>query len=207
MGPDTGSDQGILYPQAGVIDGQVVDVKVTASGPYKGKGSKNGVIGSLGRLNVKTGNSVTLNFQVLDAATGIAVNVDGMSMTFLDIDEGKNGKGRASVTACGGQQFLPNPSELTLSATGTCSTASSSVAGTSADNPSSVDAALSSDVASKRVVSYVFAPANMFTVTLDVAKGYGFRNFMFALVPGAACSDDSNLPAACAAALAAEEDF
>jgi len=207
MGPDTSSEQGILYPEAGVIEGQVVDVKVTVSSPYKGKGSKNGVMGSLGRLNLKVGNSVTLNFQVLNSATGVAVNVDGLSMTFLDIDEGKKGKARASVTACGAQQFVSTSSELTLTETGTCSTASSSVAGTSADNPSSVEAAVASDVASKRIVSYVFEPATTFTITLALAKGWGFRNFMFALSPGAACSDDSNLPAACAAALAVEENL
>jgi len=207
MGPDTGSEQGILYPEAGVIDGQVVDVKLTASGSYKGKGSKNGVIGTLGRLNLKTGKSITLSFQVLNSATGVAVNIDGLSITFLDIDEGKKGKGRASVTACGAQQFVSNPSELTLTAAGACSTASSSVAGNAADNPASVEAAVSSDVASKRIVSYVFESADIFTVTLDVAKGYGYRMFLFDLVPGAACSDDSNLPAACAAALAAEEDL
>lgn len=186
-----------------------MDVKVSASSPYKGKGSKNGVVGTLGRLNVKTGNSVNLDFQILDSATGEAVSVDGLSLTFLDLDEGKNGNGRASVTVCGAQQFVANPSELTLTtdSPGVCSTASSSVAGTSADNPSSVAAALASDVASKRIASYVFRAGTTFSATLDVAKGYGYRNFMFALDPGAACSDDSNLPAACVAALAEEEDL
>jgi hypothetical protein len=192
-----------------VINGQVVDVKVTATSPYKGKGSKNGVIGTLGRLNVKAGTSVTLDIQVLDSATGNAVNLDGFAVTFLDLDEGKKGKGRASVTVCGAEQFVPNPTELTLTSAnaGRCSTATSSVAGTGADNPKSVDGALTNDVASKRVVSYVYESGDAFSVTLDVAKGYGYRNFMFALVPGAACSDDLNLPAACAAPLQSEEDF
>jgi len=198
-----------LYPEAGVVDGRVVDIKVSATSPYVGKGTKNGVVGTLGRLNLKAGKSVSLDFQILDSTTGIAVSVDVLSLTFLDIDEGKKGKARASVTACGAQQFVSNPSELTLTAdsTGRCSTATSSVAGTKADNPSSVEAALTSDVASKRIASYVFEAASTFSVTLDLAKGYGYRGFMFALVPGAACSDDANLPAECVAALDAEEDL
>jgi hypothetical protein len=191
-----------------VINGKVVDVHVSATSSYVGKGVKNGVIGTLGRLNVKAGTSVTVDIQILESATGNVAVVDGMSITFLDLDEGKKGKGRASVTLCGAEQFVSDPSELTLTSSnaGRCSTATSSVAGTGADNPSSVEAALASDVASKRIVSYVFASGNSFSATLDVAKGHGFRNFMFAFSPGAACTDDLNMPSACAAVLAAEED-
>ena len=197
-----------MYPQAGVINGKIVDVHVSATSSYVGKGKRNGVIGTLGRLNVKAGTSVTVNIQILESDTGNVAILDGLSITFLDLDEGKKGKGRASVTVCGAEQFVTDHSELTLTSSnaGRCSTATSSVTGNGADNPNSVEAALASDVASKRIASYVFATGNSFSATLDVAKGHGFRNFMFAFSPGAACTDDLNMPAACAAALDAEED-
>jgi len=175
---------------------------------YVGNAKRNGVTGSLGRLNLKAGQTVNLEVSIVDAESGDRVKVDGLPMTFLDIDEGKRGKGRATVSVCGAEQFLPSPSELTLGVEdgGRCRTATSSVAGNSKDNPSSVEAALVSLVASKRVVSYVFnSDTDTYSVTLQVAKGYGYRNFLFSMLPGAACADDSNLPSQCAVALEAEE--
>merc|ERR1719329_1450973 len=75
--------------------------------------------------------------------------------------------------------------------------------GTGADNPSSVEGAFADDVASKRVVSYVFtqSQSGIYSFTFDVSKGHGYRNFLFSLSPGAACITDTNMPQGCSAAL------
>jgi len=207
QGPDLSSPASILYPDAGVYKGHRVNVLLSSTSPYVGKGSKNGISGVLGRINVQTGTSVDLEVSLVDADSGEAISIDGLPMTILDLDEGKNGKGRATVSTCGAEQFVMKPSELTLTtdASGDCKTATSSVKGNAKDNPSSVEAALTSDVASGRIVSYVYqGEASVFAFTLTVAKGYGQRNFFLSLKPGAACADDSNLPAQCAAALSLE---
>merc|ERR1719174_2474244 len=134
------------------------------------------------------------------------MKVDSLGMTFLDLDEGKNGKGRVSVTACGAEQFATEATELTLSHDGTCSSATSSTRGNGADNPSSVEGGLADAVASKRIVSYVFGASEdgIYPFTLSSTPGFGVRNFLFSLTPGAACIDEANMPAGCSAALEEE---
>ena len=207
-GPDVGSPPEILYPEAGVIDGQVVSVRVWTDDPsYKGNGAKNGLKGSLGRLSMKAGQENTFQLAVVDAKTKEPLKLGhALPMTFLDLDEGKKGKGRATVSVCEAQQFVTSSSELTASSGGGCSTVASSARGNSKDNPSSVEGALSDDVASRRVASYMFdaTDSGIYEFKLALAKGYGNRNFLFSLSPGAACSDDTRMPTGCAAALDSE---
>merc|ERR1711957_796370 len=152
---------------------------------------------------MKTNQDVEFQLSVIDAESGSPVQLGALPMTFLDLDEGKKGKGRVSVSVCGAEQFTASPSELTVSAPGGCAVATSSTKGTSRDNPSSVEGALTDDVASKRVVSYIMDPTDIgiYSFKLTVAKGFGMRNFLFTLTPGAACSDQANMPEGCAAAL------
>jgi len=207
-GPDLDSPQEILYPEAGVVDGRVVHVKVWTTDPYKGKAAMNGVKGSLGRLNMKTNQEVAFQLSVIDADSGAPLQLGALPMTFLDLDEGKNGKGRASVSVCNSEQFTVTPSELVLSFPEGCATATSSTKGTARDNPSSVEGALTDGVASRRVISYIMkeADSGIYSFKLSVAKGFGQRNFLFTLTPGAACSDESALPAGCEDPLA-EQGF
>lgn len=196
-GPDMGSPSEIMYPEAGVIGGNVVNVRVWTDDEYKGDGTKNGVKGSLGRLSMKTGKENIFKLAVIDAKSGEVVKLGHkLPLTFLDLDEGKKGKGRATVSVCGAQQFLTQSSELTVSSADGCQSASSSTRGNSKDNPSSVETGLSDAVASKRVVSYILeaTDSGIYTFTLKLAKGWGNRNFLFSLSPGAACADDTNMP-------------
>jgi len=204
-GPNKDSPEEVFYPEAGVIDGQIVGVRIWAADAYKGKSSKNGIAGSLGRLSIKTGQTVKFNLAVVNAA-GTNMKIDSLGMTFLDLDEGKKGKGRVSVTACGAEQFATESTELTLSHDGTCSSATSSTKGTGADNPSSVEGGLADAVASKRIVSYIFdSPEDgVYSFTFGVTKGFGVRNFLFSLTPGAACINDANMPDGCIEALQEE---
>jgi len=204
-GPDVDSPEEILYPEAGVIDGQPVGVRIWTSDTYKGKSSKNGVVGSLGRLSMKTAQTVNFKLAVVNAAKE-NVPIGSLAMTFLDLDEGKKGKGRVSVTACHADQFALESTELVLSHDGDCSTATSSTKGTGADNPRSVEGGLADEVGSKRIVSYIFESSEdgVYSFTFDVSKGYGLRNFLFSLSPGAACISDGNMPQGCSEAIEKE---
>jgi hypothetical protein len=206
-GPDLDSPEEIIFPSAGLVDGHEVNVRVWTYDTYAGNTMKNGVKGSLGRLNMKTNQEVTLQIAVVDAATNEPVMLSkSLPITFLDLDEGKKGKGRVTVTACGAQQFVTQSSELSSSTADGCSSVASTTRGTAKDNPSSVEGALTDDVASKRVVSYVMdaTDTGIYSIKLNVAKGYGYRNFLFTLTPGAACSNEANLPKGCADALAVQ---
>jgi len=160
----------------------------------------------LGRLSMKTGQAANLKMSLVDAETKAVVQLAGLSMTFLDLDEGKNGKGRVTVSACG-EQFTPETTELSLSHDGKCSSATSSVKGSGADNPDSVEGGLVDAVASKRLVSYVFEPTDdgVISFTFGVTPGFGVRNFLFSLSPGAACINEGNMPQGCAADLEKEK--
>lgn len=205
-GPDVDSPPEIIFPEAGVVDGHVVNVRVwTDDTSYKGNVMKNGVKGSLGRLSMKTNQVVTFHIAIVDATTTEVLQLGGaLPITFLDLDEGKNGKGRATVSVCDAEQFVTTSSELSTSTTADgCFAAASSTRGNSKDNPSSVEGALTDDVASRRVVSYIMetTDSGIYTFKLNVAKGFGSRNFLFSLTPGAACINDANMPKGCAAAL------
>lgn len=206
LGPDTGVPEGILYPDAGVVDGQAVNVHVEAASPYAGKGSVNGIKGELGRLNLNTGSSLSFTITVVNQVTGLPVNVGPLPTTWLDLDEGRGGKGRVTVKICGATQAVAGDSELTLSEIDGCPAASSSTRGTAKDNPSSVQGALVDAVAKKRVVSYVIQPdaQGKYSVSIEVAKGFKQRNILWSLNTGMACVDE-NLPPECRAALAAQE--
>jgi hypothetical protein len=205
QGPDLEAPEEILYPEAGVIDGQVVGVRIWTADSYAGKSAKNGVTGSLGRLSMKTDQRVTFKLALVNGA-GDNLKVDSLGITFLDLDEGKKAKGRVAVTACGAEQFTPEGTELTLTHDGQCSSATSSTKGNGKDNPSSVEGGLADAVASKRIVSYIFQASedNIYTFSFSVTPGFGVRNFLFSLTPGAACIDESNMPDGCSAALQAE---
>merc|ERR1719201_1174757 len=150
-GPDTGSPEAVLYPEAGTIQGKTVNVKLWTDDAYAGKTKMNGVKGALGRLNMKTKQEVTFKIAILDASTGEVVPLStDLPMTFLDLDEGKNAKGRGTLTVCNSQQFAPDDSELAYSTKDGCNSVSSTTAGTAKDNPNSVEGALSDSVASKR---------------------------------------------------------
>merc|ERR1712032_1719100 len=141
-GPDSGFPEGILYPEAGVYQGRVLNVHLESTTPYIGKAKMNGAKGELGRLNLMTGSSLGFTISLKDAETGEVVNIGGLPITFLDVDEGKGGSGRATVAACNAERFMADPTELTAGDLNGCPSATSSTAGTAKDNPASVEGAL-----------------------------------------------------------------
>jgi len=201
-----GFPEGILFPEAGVVHGRVVNVHVEAVTSYVGKAKMNGVKGGLGRLNLQTGSTLGFTVSVKDAESGEAINVGSLPMTFLDLDEGRRGSGRSTVSACNAERFMAEPTELVSGDVSGCPSVTTSTPGTAKDNPNSVEGALADSVAKMRVATFnAQADAqNKYAFTITVGKGHKQRNFLFALSPGIACSG-SNLPAGCDAALASEE--
>jgi len=186
VGPDTGPEE-LRYGNAAEIDGRMVDLVVSANGKFPAhKASKNGVQGAFGVINMKCRHSVELDFQALDAETGEAVNLDMVTISWYDLDEGKKGKGRSSVSVCGATgAIVSSNSELTLDKAGGCDTATSSTPGTGKDNPT--DPATLDPVQRARAVSFPLTNTKTITASLSIEKGSGGRNFMFAIQPSLAC--------------------
>merc|ERR1719324_2367011 len=186
VGPDTGAEE-IRYSNAAVVNGQTVDLVLSTDGAFQThKPAKNGNAGPFGILNVKCGTSVTVNFKVVNSDTGAPVSLDKVALTWYDLDEGKKEKGRATVTACGTTGgIVSENTELTTKREGDCSHATSSVAGTGKDNPTSPHKLDSVQIS--RAVTYPFEGVSEFSSTLSLAKGFRGRNFLFALEPSVAC--------------------
>lgn len=186
VGPGSGAEE-LRYSKAANVNGQSVDLIVTARSAYSAsKPSATGVAGAFGSINVKCNTEVTLLFKVVDSETGDAVTLDNVALTWYDIDEGKKGKGRSTVTACGDGLLTSSSSELAIANHGSCWSATSSVAGTKADNPS--DPFTLTRAQRQRVATFPFSGVSQFVSTLNVEKGFGGRNFQFAIEPGVACT-------------------
>jgi hypothetical protein len=186
VGPDAGAEE-IRYSNAAVINGKTVDLVLTTDGTFtSSKPSVNGNAGAFGRLNVKCGTSVTISMKVVDTETGNPVVLDAVALTWYDLDEGKKSKGRATVTTCGSTgAIVSENTELTVVREGDCSSATSSVAGTGKDNPTSPHNLDSLQIS--RAVTLPFKQVSEMSSTLSLAKGFKGRNFLFAIEPSVAC--------------------
>lgn len=186
VGPDEGAEE-IRYSNAAVVNGRTVDLVLSTDGAFQThKPSANGNAGAFGKINVKCGTSVTVNMRVVDSENGQPVTLDKVALTWYDLDEGKRAKGRATVTTCGSTgAIVSENTELTVAREGDCSSATSSVAGTGRDNPTSPHQLNSVQIA--RAVTLPFNGVSEFSSTLSLAQGYKGRNFLFAIEPSVAC--------------------
>jgi len=186
VGPDSGAEE-IRYSNAAVVGGRAVDLVLTTDGTFQSsKPSKNGNAGPFGVLNLKCGTSFTVTMKVVDSENGSPVVLDAVALTWYDLDEGRKGKGRATVTTCGSTgAIVSENTELTLKREGDCTSASSSVAGTGKDNPKSPHQLTSLQVA--RAFTLPFKQVSEFTSTLSLESGFKGRNFLFAIEPSVAC--------------------
>lgn len=127
LGPDSG-EQNMRFAKLGKVNGVDVDLTVTITNddytPFTV--GNNGLTGSLGTVNLQANTKAELDFALVESDTGKAVAVDGFSITWLDVDEGKRGKQRSTVTACNAEVSLDAATELTSSVAGSCTSVSSS---------------------------------------------------------------------------------
>jgi hypothetical protein len=182
QGPDAGNPEGILYPEAGVVNGQVVNVRLTAVGDYTPfKVSRNSVKNGLGVLNMRCGTSASLKIKI-ESTAGEPISVDALALTVYDLDEGKKAKGRTTVTACG--STMNAGAELAENA-GDCPSVTSTTHGTAQNNP--LEASGVSDDQKARSVSFAYGAGSSFDFDLNMAKGHKGRNVLFALQPVVGC--------------------
>jgi len=195
QGPDQGAEE-IRYKNALSFDGKTVDIVLTAKDEYAlGKAKDNGVEGKIGRVAVTCGSSTNFEFKFEDSTTGDAVPVDNVAVTFYDLDEGKKGRGKETVSMCSPDEvYTMSDTELVSSTTGDCHDFASSAAGTGKDNPKD-PSDLSAEQLAKSV-TYSFSGQSALSWKASVGSGckgkIKQRVFMFAFVPAVACGTDES---------------
>jgi hypothetical protein len=163
-------------------------VKIT-DGKYKGNGEANGYGtrgAGFGALSQKSGKSNEFEFSFVDSTSGEAVTIEQISLTLFDLDEGKSGKSRTTLTACGAANaVLTSNTELTLENEDDCLSIASSQHGSATNNPQS-PTQITQDQGS-RSVELQFSAVSSFKITIAMAKGSGHRNTLFSLSPSLSC--------------------
>lgn len=193
-GPDAGAEE-IRFTSAALVGETVLDLVVKAvGGNYKGKASRNGKKGEFGVTSLKAGRDVELEFSFEDS-TGAPVVLDSVALSFYDLDEGKKGKARTTVTACGATNaILTTNTELSLQRPNGCFAVSSSQHGTKANNPTAPGSLTQEQ--GGRSVTLVYGGVSSVKVTLAVSKGFGQRNTFWSFQPSLSClaGEASDLP-------------
>jgi len=198
VGPDAGAEE-IKFSQAAAVKGQILDLIIKSTGGgYKSKNpAANGKSksGAFGVINLKAKSSVDLEFSWVDSTTGASVSLEQVAISFYDIDEGKKGKSRTTLTACDADNaIVTTNTELTLNSVANCYAVSSSTHGTAADNPTSPNTLTA--VQAARSATFVFSGAEKASIKYEIGKGFGARNVFFLVEPTVACFEgfDPDLP-------------
>jgi len=182
--------QELRYGRALTQNGVAMDLVVKPVGDYDCGRVTNDKFGSktaeIGLLAVQAGTEVEFEFTFVNAGTSDPVAPQSMMISLLDIDQGKNGKQRESVTLCGGGgAIVTDDSELEVVGNGDCTTVTSTTHGTGKDNPTSVTGM--SQMQRGRTAAFPVTGAS-FTAKLGVSKtGHNPRRFMFAGHPTVSC--------------------
>jgi len=193
-GPDAGAEE-IRFTSAALVGDTVLDLVVKAvGGSYSGKASQNGKKGEFGVTNLKSGKDVELEFSFQDS-TGAPVVLDSVALSFYDLDEGKKGKSRTTVTACEATNaILTTNTVLTLQRPNGCFAVSSSQHGTKANNPTA-PGSLTQEQGAQSVTLH-YSGVSSVKVTLAISKGFGKRNTFWSFQPSLSClaGEASDLP-------------
>lgn len=187
LGPDSG-DPVLQYGNIFPSESSEIDLIVSdASGTYSAsKPERNGIVDDLGRIAVKAGSSVTLQFSLVSSEDGTPVDVSELAFSVFDLDTGPRGRSAETVELCEvASTVVTVTSEMDQAVSQGCRKFTATVPGKGADNPSS-SSGLTSEQAD-RSVTFGLAPRSSFNVKLEVGEGWGQRLFLFALHPGVAC--------------------
>jgi hypothetical protein len=186
---DGDGPQELRYGSVLKQQGQTMDLVVTPVDHDCGRAGneKNGAkTDALATIGVQAGRTATLKFAFVESGTDTPATPSSLLFSFLDIDQGKNGKQRESVEVCGAvNAIVSDNSELEQSINGNCIKYTSTTWGNGQDNPSSPESLSKTQRA--RVVAYQVAGSS-FTATLGVSKkGHNPRKFLFAGHPSISC--------------------
>lgn len=178
-------------------DGSQMDLVIKPTGEFRCTNgvtnARQGVTGDFGKIVIPVGQEVEFSFNFVKAGTDDPADVsDSVPFSFLDLDQGKNGKQRESVKVCGAlNAVVTSNSELEQSTDGDCIKMTSTTKGNRADNPNSAGDLNTEQRA--RTVAYQ-TQGSSFTATLGVsAKGKQSRGFMFSGHPTVACAEAADM--------------
>jgi hypothetical protein len=181
---DLASGGELKLASIGKLDGQPLDLVITASGYQAWKPALNGFTGSFGRINIKTCTSADFTFTFQDASSGGAVPMDEFEVTFFDIDRGSTNNKIETLKVSGYSEMLPAAAPLYYyDESGGEAVISASTKGVGADNPS--DPMMLTPQQISRSVAFKFSGKSSFEVHYDVQCSNGGnsnsgRNFLFA---------------------------
>jgi len=181
QGPDAGD--GILFPDVTEVKGESVDLWIVAPDFQSFKAEKNGATNGIGNLNVLSGTSAEVTFRLINKNEE-EVNVEGLAVTFLDLDEGKRGRSRTTVSSCDAT-VLHVGSELTRADTDNCLSTSSAKKGNDANNPPSLDGITEDH--KTRAATFMFSGGSEFKFQIGLSAGPKGRNVNFVLSPVLGC--------------------
>jgi len=185
-----GGHQELRFGRALTQNGVDMDLVVRPVGDYDCGRVTNEKFGSkteeIGLLAVQAGTEAEFEFNFVRSGTSDSVAPQSLMISVLDLDQGKNGKQRESVTMCGGGGVIvTDDSELEVLANGECTTVTSTTHGTGKDNPTSV--AGMSQIQRGRTAAFPVTGAS-FTAKFSVSsRGHNPRRFMFTGHPSVAC--------------------
>lgn len=187
LGPDEGAEE-IRYANAIILDGRTLDVVLTAESEYKTpKPTRNGAKGGFGVFTTKAKTSTDFKFTFVDSSDGSPVAVKDLALTFYDMDEGKKGRQKESISVCNSEEvYTTSDTELSSTKTGSCRTYTSSTRGTGKDNPQRPDELTRTQAA--RSVTFEFHSKASLTFTAAVGPaGRSPRPVLFSFKPQVAC--------------------
>lgn len=185
-----GGEQELRFGRALTQNGVNMDLVVTPVGDYDCGRLTNEKFGSknvdIGRLAVQAGTEAEFEFRFVESGTNDPIAPQSLMISMLDLDQGRNGKQRESVTMCGnGGAIVTDDSELAVTSSGDCTTVKSTTHGTGKDNPTSVTGM--SQTQRARTAAFPVTGSS-FTAKLGVSKkGSNPRPFMFTGHPTVAC--------------------
>jgi len=192
-GPGTGAET-IVYSKALSVEGQDVDVVLSAKGEYEANNpEQNGVDGEFGNLNIREGTSVDVAIQFVLSGTDTPFEVGDFAFTVYDLDSTL--RSNESVTICGAERaVLSEPTNVLAVPAGACRMFQSYVKGTGKNNPDS-PRTLTDEQKANSVTYFFTDPVTEFAATFASSgepKNAG-RNFVFAFVPALACPPEPPL--------------
>lgn len=181
-GPDTAGPEGVRYTDIANVNGKDIDLIINAVGDnYRAhKSTKNGLNGKYAQINMKRGIESQFDFTFVGTDDDLPVTIDSVYMSVLDLDEGKRGKLRESVSIDNyAVSYLTEDTEIQATTLGNGAVRfDSSMPGTGKDNPK--DPMHLNERQKNRGVTFLFDSVSRFRVTLAIGGGPpSGRNFMF----------------------------
>lgn len=138
---------------------------------------------------MKCGIETDITFELKNARTGKRADVDDFVIATYDVDQGNEGHGKETVTACRARALVTPDTELKMyKAVGKrCTTVESTSFGNYDDNPT--DAHALTDRQARRSVDFVFGNRAKAVIKLKLGQcpSGGGRNVLFAPNPAVAC--------------------